>query len=76
MNRKKGAQIASIEINDNDVQAYDTEGRPVKLSRRERKIFGDWKYADYIGIIEREFGTNILSPDFYVKEDGEFVFQK
>lgn len=74
---KKKQRIGLVEITDTKVTAYDTDGTDVKLTRHQRDIFKNYKRG-LLENVTKEFGTEytyILSESFFIKKNGNVVFQ-
>lgn len=75
---RKKQRIGHVEITNSNIIAYDTEGKEVKLTRRQREIFRNYK-RDLIKNIETEFGTAVcyvINDDFFIKKNGEVVYSR
>jgi hypothetical protein len=74
---KKKTRIQSIEITDKrEVFAFDTEGVRVKLTRQQRNLFSEYKNPNFLEDVFREFGADVLAPDFYITKHGDMVYTR
>lgn len=74
---RKKTRIQNIEIDANrEINAFDTDGSRVKLTRHQRSIFANYRNPEFIDEILKEFGALVIAPDFYVEKDGEIVYTR
>lgn len=75
--KKKKQRIGLVEIEKDQIKAFDTEGKEFKLSRRQRSIFSHYKSPSFLEDVETEFNAavnTVLAAGFYIKKNGEVVF--
>lgn len=74
---RKGTKIQNVEISaSREVNAFDSDGCRVKLTRTQRTLFSNYKNPDFFEDVWKEFGSDILAPDFYIVKSGQTVFTR
>lgn len=65
---RKNTRIQRVEMYGKNVQAFDTEGNRVKLTRQQRDLFTKYKSPRFLENIFKEFSADILAEDFYIMD--------
>ena len=74
---KKKQRIGMVKITGTTIEAFYTDGSDVKLTRRQRDIFKNYK-RNLLENITKEFGTSyvhVISDNFFIKKNEEIVYQ-
>lgn len=71
---RKTTRIKKVVIEDGFLEAFDTEGETLKLTRRQRFLLGHYKNENFVEDLQKEFGNkHILSDDFTIEHNGKIV---
>lgn len=72
---RKGTKIYNVDIAaDGTITAMDASCNAISLTRSQRNVLSNYKRRDYIEAIKKEFGKDVIHPNFTVSSKGEIVY--